>query len=265
MALTDKKFGGFIFQCSSTTEDECFERMLFGETERYQELVKLIEPGDVLFLYNVTTKRLLGEFKAVSAGKFEIEPEAWNSSHRKFPWQVKVDYVKEYNPLSRSEIEEVVKFNLRYPQFGLTEEQVQKLRILLEKAIALPSSEKEFRTKFPQDHRTDDGHLVRSQGEVNIDNWLFNQQIAHGYERKLPYSENLYCDFFIPLKDKRGYVYLEYWGREDLRYQDRKQSKKEIYKKHDLPLIELTVEDLEILDDVMPRKLRVFLKEFKFI
>lgn len=260
MQVADKKFTGFIFQCSSSTQDECLERMLFGETEKYKEFVELIKPGDILFLYNVTNKRLFGEFIAKSEGKFEIEPQAWSSSHRSFPWQVRVGPAKEYNPLVRDEIEDIVKFNFRYPQFGITDEQVKKLRELFERAQVLPSSEKEFRTKYPQDHRADDGHFVRSQGELNIDNWLFHNRICHGYERKLPFSENVYCDFFIPFEDKKGFVYIEYWGREDERYQDRKKSKVAIYNKHELSLIQLNAEDLENLDDVMPNKLRTFFK-----
>lgn len=249
---------GYIFRCTSSTEDECFERMLFGETKAMQSWVRLIKPGDKLFLYNGTTRKLHGLFIAKSAGDFEIEPESWGG---KYPWQARVEWGKKFNPLSRDEIEQVLKFNGRYSVAVLTEDQIQKLLELFESAKVLPSDEKEFRTKFPQDHRSDDGHWVRSQGELNVDNWFFNQQICHGYERKLPTPENIYCDFFIPIKGTKNYVYVEYWGREDERYQARKKSKIAIYKKYGLPLIELTIEDLENLDDVLPRKLHMYMKD----
>ena len=43
-----------------------------------------------------------------------------------------------------------------------------------------------------------------------IDNWLYMQQIAHAYERKLPVEEDVYCDFYLPA----GKAYIEYWGME---------------------------------------------------
>jgi len=87
--------------------------------------------------------------------------------------------------------------------------------------------EKNFRSKFPAKHRTEDGHWVRSKSELIIDNWLYNKGIVHAYERQVPIEEELYCDFFIP----EGKVWIEYWGLEDEKYLKRKELKKELYKK----------------------------------
>lgn len=85
-----------------------------------------------------------------------------------------------------------------------------------------------FRDKFKPTHRAMDGHWVRSKAEGLVDNWLYMSGIVHAYERLLPVEEELYCDFYVPA----GKVYIEYWGLEnDPKYRERKEQKKEIYKK----------------------------------
>ena len=109
-----------------------------------------------------------------------------------------------------------------------------------------------FREKFEAKHRATDGHFVRSKAEMIIDNWLYMAEIVHAYERKLPIEEDVYSDFYIPI----GKVYIEYWGYEnDSKYLARKKQKKEIYKKYDFNLIELVDEDVQNLDDILPRLL----------
>jgi len=117
------------------------------------------------------------------------------------------------------------------------------------------ASESNFREKFPAKHRATDGHMVRSKAEMLIDNWLYMAEIVHAYERKLPVEEEVYCDFYIPT----GKVYIEYWGYEnDPKYSARKQVKLEIYRKYGFNLIELNDEQVQNLDDVLPRLLLKF-------
>lgn len=112
-----------------------------------------------------------------------------------------------------------------------------------------------FREKFEAKHRSADGHFVRSKAEMLIDNWLYMAEIVHAYERKLPIEEDVYCDFYIPT----GKVYIEYWGYEnDVKYLARKKKKLEIYNKYGFNLIELNDEDVQNLDDVLPRHLLKF-------
>lgn len=109
-----------------------------------------------------------------------------------------------------------------------------------------------FRDRYPANFRTQDGHRVRSKAEMIIDNTLYQYGLVHAYERKLPIDENVLSDFYIPA----GKVYIEYWGMEnDPKYAERKKTKIEIYKKHDIPLIELTDDDIQNLDDHLPKKL----------
>ena len=109
-----------------------------------------------------------------------------------------------------------------------------------------------FRDKFPAKFRTQDGHRVRSKAEMIIDNTLYQYGIVHAYERKLPIDENVLSDFYLPA----GKVYIEYWGMEnDSKYAERKKTKIDIYKKHDIALIELNDDDIQNLDDHLPKKL----------
>ncbi|ATX81620.1 hypothetical protein Ga0123462_0750 [Mariprofundus ferrinatatus] len=118
-----------------------------------------------------------------------------------------------------------------------------------------PAKKVEFREKFEAKQRATDGHFVRSKAEMLIDNWLYMAEIVHAYERKLPVEENVYCDFYIPT----GKVYIEYWGYEnDSKYLNRKKEKIEIYKKYGFNLIELQDQDVQNLDDVLPRMLLKF-------
>jgi len=117
------------------------------------------------------------------------------------------------------------------------------------------SKELGFREKFIAKHRATDGHMVRSKAEMLIDNWLYMAEIVHAYERKLPIEEEVYCDFYIP----KGKIYIEFWGLEnDPKYAKRKETKKNIYKKYNFKLIELTDEEVFNLDDILPRMLLKF-------
>lgn len=110
----------------------------------------------------------------------------------------------------------------------------------------------DFRTRFPATFRATDGHMVRSRGEMLIDNWLYMQGLAHAIERRLPVEEDVYCDFYLP----GGKVYIEYWGMEnDPKYVRRMEEKKGIYAKYKLNLVELTDEEIRNLDDALPRLL----------
>ena len=109
-----------------------------------------------------------------------------------------------------------------------------------------------FRKKFPAEHRTSDGHFVRSKAEMIIDNWLYNNGIVHAYEYRVPIEEDMYCDFYIP----QARLYIEYWGYENKeKYLERKKEKIALYEKYGLSLLELEDKDVQNLDDVLPKLL----------
>ncbi|SKB82574.1 hypothetical protein [Maribacter arcticus] len=114
----------------------------------------------------------------------------------------------------------------------------------------------EFRKKHEAKYRTQDGHRVRSRAEAMIDDYLYNNGVAHAYERRLPgIDEEVISDFYIPA----GKVFIEFWGMEENeKYQERKNKKLEIYADNNFNLIELKDKDIETIDDVLPRKLKKF-------
>lgn len=136
----------------------------------------------------------------------------------------------------------------------------EESKIKLENSPAAVKDEKQvgYRDKldkFKPTHRATDGHQVRSRAEMLIDNWLYFSGIVHAYERLLPVEEELYCDFYVPA----GKVYIEFWGLEnDPKYKERKEKKKEIYKKYGFNLIELNDEHIQNLDDFLPKMLLKF-------
>ncbi len=124
-----------------------------------------------------------------------------------------------------------------------------------EKAQNINIDHTDFRQKFPAKHRAKDGHYVRSKAELLIDNYLYDSEVVHAYERKLPVEEDIYSDFYIPTKK----LYIEFWGYEaDNKYSIRKQRKLDIYDKYGFKLIQLTDKEVQNLDDILPRLLLKF-------
>jgi len=233
----------YIFLCANSTEKECYDKLLFGGKEKYQKEVPSVNPGDLLFLFNYQEGLLHGIFKATSDAKMNIQSDAWKGG---FPWQVKVEVVEKYKPLSRADLIDVLPFiRNRYPPAKLTVEQSQKLEQLFIAPKRLPF----FENTIP--YTCDDGHRVRSKGEAIIDNWLFQRGVLHAYEKQLAAAdgtpETMYCDFYIPSKK----IYIEFWGLNDKAYTKRKEEKLRFYKTHNLNLIQVFPDDLKRLDEVL--------------
>ncbi len=108
------------------------------------------------------------------------------------------------------------------------------------------------REKFDAPIRTSDGHFVRSRGEALIDNWLYQAKLVHAYEKRLPIEEgDVLSDFFLP---EGSTVYIEYWGLQgEHNYDARKQEKQRLYAAGGFPLIELSDEHINNLDDYLPK------------
>jgi len=79
---------GFLFACTSTTEEECFKRMLFATEKAYGPIVIRIRKGDLLFLNNIDTDVMYGVFRAVSGSILNLEPGVFN---KKYPYQVRIE------------------------------------------------------------------------------------------------------------------------------------------------------------------------------
>ena len=89
-----------------------------------------------------------------------------------------------------------------------------------------------------------DGHIVKSKSERDIDNYLFENDIPHAYEKELPYGPNkkevLHPDFYLPNYLGKGkHVYIEHWGynENNIKYSETKKFKIPIYEKLGITLI----------------------------
>ena len=104
-----------------------------------------------------------------------------------------------------------------------------------------------------------DGDMVRSNGEVRIDDWLSENKIEHICEQKLPIPNLLlYCDWYLPKYD----VYIEFWGSiHSIDEGARRRYKENLYKKNDLKLISIENDALINLNDRLNHeigKLKIF-------
>ncbi len=81
---------GFLFACTSDTEEECFNRKLFATGRAYGPIVVRVRKGDLLFLNNIDSDVIYGLFRAVSDGFFNAKSGIFN---RKYPYQVRIENV----------------------------------------------------------------------------------------------------------------------------------------------------------------------------
>lgn len=87
-------------------------------------------------------------------------------------------------------------------------------------------------------HAGADGHEVRSTYELHVCDWLHARGIEHEYEPRVPFDRRFRADFLA-----NGW-YIEVWGVfGSRRYTDRKKRKRDLYKSHDLPLVEISYAD----------------------
>lgn len=133
-----------------------------------------------------------------------------------------------------------------YDSILTLEEADEKLKPLYKK-----ENTTNYRKKYLPEFRADDGHYVRSQGEMIIDNWLYNNNISHEYEKKIILKdEEYFADFYI--RDKN--LYIEYFGitnNDD--YTKKAEHKKSIYKENNINCIYLYPEDLKNIQDILQK------------
>ena len=84
-----------------------------------------------------------------------------------------------------------------------------------------------------------DGHEVRSNLEKIVDNYLYDNNIEHEYERRLPGKYYRYMtDFYV-----KG-TYIEIWGvTHNQKYEEKRKKKEMAYKTCNLKLLSLEPED----------------------
>lgn len=95
--------------------------------------------------------------------------------------------------------------------------------------------------------KTQDGHFVESELEIKVDDILFTNNIVHAYSVKVDeiFERTVICDWYIPVLPNKG-IYIELWGiKGDEKYKKNQKEKIELYKKHNLKLIEIEYDELK--------------------
>ncbi|KAL1200454.1 B2 protein [Cardamine amara subsp. amara] len=121
---------GAIFMSNSSTRRECLRRELFGLPIGLAGFVKQVKAGMMLFLFEFESRELHGVFEACSDGGINIEPNAFRSSGKQFPAQVKFKEKWRCRPLTESEFRHSITenyFTAKKFNFGLSKAQVQRL------------------------------------------------------------------------------------------------------------------------------------------
>ena len=116
---------------------------------------------------------------------------------------------------------------------------INNKKYIIEKQINSKSDQKDNATisiaNFEK-NRAQDGHLCKSEKEVIIDDFLYNNHICHAYGvmvKEIPTSKEraIYADWYIPLNGSKG-IYIEYWGMDTADYNDNKEEKLKLYEKY---------------------------------
>ena len=141
--------------------------------------------------------------------------------------------------------------NELYSDTSLTDRAVNDIKDIIESKKPKEETKVSEEAKEKDSHkeeirRTCDGHYVKSDPEIIIDDILYENRIVHCYEKKVPIDsdeQTIKCDWFIPVTDNRHGIYIEYWGMNTKEYLQNKERKRKAYKDHKIPLIEIEKDD----------------------
>jgi len=104
-------------------------------------------------------------------------------------------------------------------------------------------------------YRAMDGHLLDNKQDLLIDNWLYLMGVSHAYQRSLAEAQLGHCDFYLPMAQ----VYIECWhASESAARLTQKLARLEYYKAQALSHIEISADDFDKLDAVLPKRLLKF-------
>ena len=209
--------------------------------------VRRITVRTPLFLFNFNSQKVFGLFEATSPGAEDIVPEAWGG---RFPAQVRFKKAKSLPSIDANALKNIVDFPKGRPFPILSSDQLMRLLDIFEGKGKMNATQIEGVR-----YKTADGHVVRSRGEVIIDDALYMHNVAHAYERTIVVGGiEMLPDFFLP---EHG-VYIEYWGGKSPSYLSHKQSKIGTYAKNNVKLVSLEDEDLSDIDRALAKKLSTY-------
>ena len=128
-----------------------------------------------------------------------------------------------------------------------------------------------YRNKHIADFRARDGHMVRSLLEQSLDDWFYEKQILHEYEKSVtPPGEVWMCpDFYLPydrngnyLGNLPGGIYVEVWGiTNDEDYKKTMEKKKKIYDKKKMFRIDIYPAHMKDPSTELPKKFNEIFKD----
>jgi len=253
---------GYVFLCNNRTERECLERKLFGSPKSEWNRVSQVKEGDILFLLNYQSNRLHGVFEAVSDGKMDIEPYAFDG---RFPAQVRVRRKMWCPPLDETALLPLIKRGwIRVSRRGillfpdrLGPKFIDELwRLFLEVPLA-PRAKTDmvgFKAK--------DGHITRSYGERYLDDWLHEHLLyKHEYDYRVQRAKReVLCDWYIPKID----LHIEFWEKKARGDPRAIEIKQKFYEDHSLRAIDIYENDLPVADRIIPTRIRQVAPECKF-
>jgi hypothetical protein len=114
-------------------------------------------------------------------------------------------------------------------------------------------------------YKCKDGHIVKSKSEREIDNYLFDHNIPHAYEKVVSIDgdskHDLHPDFCLPNYLGKGIdVYIEHWGfnSDNRDYYKSKKYKIAKYKELGLTIISTNESDMNDPEAALNRKLNNF-------
>ena len=245
----------YIFECNNDTFAECIEKGLFGSHLAWPLAIK---KGDLCFLYHYGSHEVLALWTADSDGGVNLDPAAWRGRYHN---QIRVKLQsREMITVPRSIVNQIIKNRatdrvdnvlIGDRAHNLIQFFASRVHHNFEQEMNLSELDRDYRRRYESKYVCEDGHRVRSQGEMIIDNWLFRHRVFHAVEPILPHLHNLIPDFMVYNADEQP-VFIEYWGMQgDPAYDEKTRLKYEIYRQHKLPLIGLKPEDLQNIDEAL--------------
>ena len=133
------------------------------------------------------------------------------------------------------------------------EKLVKKLNELTNSNYAPEQTGTRYKNKS---HLCDDGHIVKSNAEFRIDQFLYKNNIAHAYEKTITLKDGsqIHPDFYIPEID----VYIEYHGvKGSSWYNKMNKYKDNIFKIEQMIVIVINYKDEERIEQILPKLLNL--------
>ena len=129
---------GFIFACTTKSESELLDNLIFATNKTYANKVFAVHDGDFVFLYNLDTDVLWGTFIAKSNGIYDPSLSLFDG---KYPYYVKVEPIGQLKSVGNLK-KTLAKFGVSWRDI-FTEKGVKVLNLILDgKQDAINSDKK---------------------------------------------------------------------------------------------------------------------------